>query len=139
MATYVGSAAVTGKSARYDNDGPVSIYSQYSSSATLSSGDVIQMAKVEPGARIISCRLVVDGVDDVQVCLGDGVTENKYLATASVGSTVKVGPDSYSGLGYEYTATDTIDIKYCAGQTASSVVVFRTIIEVDYEDSTVRV
>lgn len=135
MATLTGNKAKSGVQARFLETGTVTVVAEYTSSATLSSGDTIQMFKIPKGARITALKVGVD--EDVFVAVGDGIDTARYVATATAASTL-VGLTTADGMAYEYTAADTVDIHYRGGQTATTAVSFVIIASYVCDDSTVN-
>lgn len=139
MATYKSDRAQTGVQARFIESGTVTEYAEYTGSATLSAGDVIQMVKVQAGARVTRIAYVGNVLDattgTILVTVGDGLDVDRYDASVSLGTTVLFGLDS-AGLftDYEYTADDTIDIKFAdVGSSPTAVPIVRMIVDFRYD------
>ena len=128
MATYKSDKASASAPARYLHAGDVTEFATYTTSAVASSGDVVQMVKVDPGARVVS--LVVKSDDTLAYAVGDGIDPNRYFATASVAA----GTNNIAmvNLGYEYSAADTIDIAVGTG-SALTAQTFQAIVTVAYD------
>jgi len=135
MAIVTANKAKAGVQARFLETGAVTVVAEYTSSATLAANDVIQMFKIPKGARITALKVGVD--EAIEICVGDGVSLNRYMATATA-STVVVGLETADSMAYEYTAEDTVDIEYIGGQTASTAVSFVVIATYICDDSTVK-
>lgn len=94
-----------------------SVHGTYELSAALVVNDVIQMVKVPKGARIVEVILGSDDLDTggspaIILAVGDGTTADRFVT----GSTIAQGAglvrlNQVDGIGYVYTAEDTIDIK----------------------------
>ena len=79
---------------------------------SLSSGDVIQMVKVAQGCTLVYFALS-GGSGDALVSLGDGVSDTRYLAYATMSSaqpSVRTITLHASNVPYVYSTDDTIDI-----------------------------
>lgn len=137
MGTFTGSRAKSGVSTRFLHEGAIIEYSEYTATATLSAGDVIEMVKVPKGARLADLVVMHNALMAAStgsaaiLTVGDGVITNRYMDEISASTSgVQRGIQVNSGVGYEYTADDTIDIKYTDAGTsavATSAAVFRMI------------
>jgi len=134
MGTLTANKAGSGIQRRFLDTGTVTVVAEYTSSATLSAGDVIQMFKIPKGARVTALKVGVD--EAISIAVGDGVNTARYMATATA-ATVIVGLETADSMAYEYTADDTVDIEYVGGQTASTAVSFVVIASYVCDDSTV--
>jgi hypothetical protein len=83
----------------------------------LAAGDIIQMVKVPKGARLVDLavawnRLAAASTGSAVILnVGDGVDNDRYMTQLSASSTsIQRGIQRFDGMGYEYTADDTIDI-----------------------------
>lgn len=123
MATLKGSKATSGVQARRLHAGVYAEEAVYTSSATMSAGDVIQMVKVQEGERVVDVMLA-SPTEPVLLSVGDGNDTDRYVSTASVTTTI-VRMTNQAGMGYEYTADDTVDIRYKGGQSATTSVVLK--------------
>ena len=127
MATFTATAAQATAPTFYAANRLVSRHVTYSLSqvgaALSAAGDVIQMVKVPSGAIINSVVVGINGhtgVATVNVGIGSDIS----LFGASVvlsGSTVALTAMPFRGLGYSFSADDTIDIQ-CAAVSANSAV-----------------
>ena len=140
MGTLTGSKAGSGVQARSHVAGTVSVYAEYTASATVSAGDVVQMVKVPKGAMVTDMRLSTNTLADqgAHLQVGDGVDTDRYISAS--GGTVVAGTDinQASGLGYEYTADDTIDIKVVVvGGTATAAAVYKLTVQYTMDESTI--
>jgi hypothetical protein len=134
MATYTSNKAGSGNPARSIHAGTTTEVAVYSTSATMSAGDVIQMVKVQPGARLVGYRLTHDGSAAISVSLGDGNDVDRFGITTSIGGTVVLNAIPEAAVDYEYTADDTIDIRYSASHTATAVSRFTLVAQVAYDN-----
>lgn len=141
MATLTGTKAKSGIQARA-GVGPQAVHSEYSASATLSAGDVVQMIKIPKGARVISAQLRTNTLADqgAHLSVGDGVDADRYIS-ASGGTTVagtSINQSAGEGPGYEYTADDTMDITVVVvGGTATARAYYSLDVIYTQDDSTV--
>ena len=132
MATYKSDRAQAAISARMIHAGVVAEFASYNTSGTLSAGDVVQMVKVQAGGRLVGYQL--SQLDEpVAVYLGDGIDKDRYSLTASTGPTVVLDQVRTVGVGYEYSADDTIDMIYWLGQSATGVNRYRMIAYIAYD------
>ena len=110
MATLVANKAASGIQPRAIHAGVNSIISVYSATADASAGDVIQMVKVPKGAKVHSVSISGHaGAESQGLSVGDGNSATRYQGTTSA-SAASVISHNTAGLGYEYTADDTIDV-----------------------------
>ena len=129
MATFTSDKAVSTVPARYLHAGAVTEVCTYTHSALASSGDVLQLIKVDPGAIVTA--IVVKSTDTaVKIEIGDGVDPNRYLATTAAGNTENV---ALVNLGYEYSAADTVDITF-GTSAATTAAVVQAIVTVVYDN-----
>jgi hypothetical protein len=120
MATVTANKAKAGVAARTLHAGMNTAYSEYTGTATLAAGDIIQMVKVPKGAivhdMVISTNILNAASTGSAAILtvGDGVDPNRYhdQISASALAVLVQGFDTTLGAnhGYEYTAADTVDI-----------------------------
>ena len=78
--------------------------------------DIIQMVKVPSGATILdvtmACTDIDTGTPAVALQVGDGGSATRFIGTSTIGQGGGVARlDQFGGLGYKYTADDTIDVK----------------------------
>lgn len=125
MATLTASAAQSTIPAKYAINGTISRVVSYTVAAALSAGDVIQMVRVPKGATILDLTFFTDefGTSNATVgSIGDGNAVGRYLGTASTSSSLAVGLITLpGGVGYSYSAEDTIDIVIGTVTSASNV------------------
>jgi len=118
MGTFTSNKAATGAQARFVQAGANAVYAEYTGTATLSAGDVIQMVKVPKGAIVhdivVTTNVLHAGSTGSAAILlvGDGVDDNRYFdqVSASGLAVIKSGLEIAANHGYEYTAADTVDI-----------------------------
>jgi hypothetical protein len=111
MATLTATAAAANAAARFHAVGPTTRTVSFNpGGVALSAGDVIQMCKVPAGAVINDIALAISSsVQSYTITgLGDGNSTNRFIASQSLVlvQTVRLT----QGLGYTYSADDTIDI-----------------------------
>lgn len=77
----------------------------------ITSGDTIELLKVPKGAVLtfLSCNVATVEDSACSIVCGDGSDTNRYLDTVDMTVLGKTNT-IYAGLGYVYTAADTIDI-----------------------------
>lgn len=133
MATYTSDKAGSTIPARMVHAGVVAEVASYNSTATLSVGDVIQMVKVQQGARLVGYQL--SQLDEgVLVTLGDDIDVDRYSLSASVGGTAVLDQLRPAGVDYEYSADNTIDVVYRGQQTATTVNRYRMVALIAYDN-----
>ena len=136
MGTFTATKAKAGAQARFVSAGMNTAYSEYTATATLSAGDVIQMVKVPKGAivhnLVVTTNVLQAGSTGSAAILlvGDGVDTNRYFdeVSASGVAVIKSGLEIAANHGYEYTAADTIDITFAdasGSSVATAAAVFR--------------
>ena len=139
MATLTATAAQSTVPAKYRINGTITRVVDYSIGATanpnLSTGDVLQMMRVPNGACITEVRLVVDALTggNYTFGIGDGITAGRYFTSLSSGSTSAqfIGSNAafqQAGMGYSYSAEDTIDITVSTVTTATAAGVLRLVV-----------
>jgi len=125
MATYTATAAQANAPAIYAVNRDVTRIVSFSLSGALSAsaGDIFQMVKIPVGATILRVNTAIDNQTGViTVNVGDGNDVSKYAASLVLsGSVITTTALSGRGLGYVYTAEDTVDIKVTAISTPSAV------------------
>lgn len=110
MATITATNAQANIAAKFLHAGVVAVESVYSIGAALSNGDVLQMVKVPSGAKVLDVMLVVDHQNSAAVFnVGDGADVDRYIASRSISGVATL--NTLVGLGYSYSAEDTIDIQ----------------------------
>ena len=112
MATLTATAAQATSPAIYSNAGDTSRVVVYSHGTSASAGDVFQMARIPAGAIITRLVAAIDGHTGVlTVNLGDGNDTSRYGASVILsGSAVALTSMPSRGIGYVYSAEDTVDI-----------------------------
>ena len=97
--------------------GLTSVHGTYELAAALVVNDVIQMVKIPKGARIVDAILGTDDLDSggspaIILAVGDGTTADRFITGSTVAQAGGVTRLSQvDGIGYVYTAEDTIDVK----------------------------
>ena len=114
MATRTSSKVGTGTPAKGLSVGLVAVTASYSVAAalSLSAGDVIQMVNVPKGASVVWIA-VSGGSGDALVAVGDGVSDSRYIAYATMASAstvVRTVSLHASNAPYVYSTDDTIDL-----------------------------
>jgi hypothetical protein len=136
MATLTATAAQSTVPAKYAINGVITRVVDYSLGATgnpnLSTGDVIQMLRVPNGAIVTDVWFVTDQLSggNYTVTVGDGNDADRYFASLSTGSTSGINKMTLvgTGLGYSYSAEDTIDITASTVTTATASGVLRLVV-----------
>ncbi|SRR6266404_1564379 len=125
MATLTATAAQSTVPAKYRVNGTITRVVDYTVNPALSAGDVIQMMRVPNGACIVDVKFASDlfgGGNATITGVGDGNSANRYIGSASTSNSIAtVISMSSSGLGYSYSAEDTIDITIGTVTSASAV------------------
>ena len=136
MATYTANRVASTIPAKYSPTEPVFEFSQYSGSATFSSGDVIQMLKVNAGARLVYGHVSTNEdtyTTQTTYAIGDGVDTDRYFASATIVPNVNVRIPQRDASVYEYTAADTIDVRIeNKGGTGGATVLISMSALIDY-------
>lgn len=110
MATITATAAQSNVPAKALVTGVNAVEGVYTISTALSNGDVIQMVRVPSGAKIVDVMLVVDHQNSASVFnVGDGGDVDRYIASRSTSGVAQI--NTLIGLGYSFSAEDTIDIQ----------------------------
>jgi len=91
-------------------------------------GDLCEMVPVAKGAKILEVTIASsDTTASLTLDVGDATTVDKYLdavdgSAAFIASLTGAGDAANDGVGYEYTAADTIDITFnVAAPTAGNI------------------
>lgn len=135
MATLTATAADSATPAKYKVNGDITRVVSYTVNPALSAGDVIQMLRVPNGACITGVSFSTDlfgGGNATITGVGDGNSANRYIGSVSTSNSLAAlvtltGP---GGLGYSYSAEDTIDITI--GTVTSASAVGKLILRVSY-------
>lgn len=118
--------------ARWVQGETLTITGQFNLSAALALNDVIQMVPIPIGAKIQGLTLSVtdldsDGSPAITLSVGDGSSTARFVSASTIGQTggnitnnscITLTASSgviATGLGYTYTADDTIDVLVAAG------------------------
>jgi hypothetical protein len=127
MATTYSSSAVASTVQAKTELGVNIVKGSYALTGALVVNDVIKMVKVPSGAIIHSIFVGVpdldsDGTPAVTLSVGDGDSASRFVLDSTVGQAtgVIVGPSVAGGVGYAYTADDTIDIKVTTAPDTSA-------------------
>jgi hypothetical protein len=120
MATLTASAAASGVQPIAEN-GVNAIRSTYTLAANLSAGDVIQMAKLPAGARVLGGNVSVNipGQGATGITVGDGGDADRYVLSATATSSL-VNFNALT-MDYSYSVSDTIDITIDTVASATAV------------------
>lgn len=114
MAVYKGTRALTGVQPR-DHLGVIPVYATFTATVALALNDVIEMVKVPKEAVILDIILTSTDIDTgaaATMSVGDGGSVARYITDSTVGQAGgMVRLTNYAGVGYVYTANDTIDVK----------------------------
>lgn len=118
MATFTATAAAT--PAKYIENGMIARSCLWTFSAAAASvGDVVQMVRVPVGAHIHDVIVVPDfnaASATFAVNVGDGNSATRFILSATADVTVV---RATQGIGYSYSAEDTIDITVATAASAS--------------------
>lgn len=117
MASTLSSSKVASTVVSRAGTGLTSVHGTYELAAALVVNDIIQMVKIPKGARIVNVILGTDDLDSgaspaIVLAVGDGTTADRFISGSTVaqaGGVATIG--KVDGVGYVYTADDTIDIK----------------------------
>lgn len=123
---------------RWEKGKTLSVTGVFQGTAALVANDVVQLVPIPTGAIIQGITVGVAGLDtgnNVTTSLGDGTTAARFVSNATVGRanvttsyitnsnavtpTVSSGTIA-TGLGYKYTADDTIDLTVTANAATST-------------------
>lgn len=104
---------------------------KYITSTTISAGDVIQMVRIPAGAEVTQVALLTPALGTYHIVVGDGNDDNRFILSATTSATALMlgypfGASAaiLTGIGYEYTANDTIDITIGTATTATTTGTF---------------
>ena len=124
MATFTASSCQTNASGfflappKYNEKGVQARTAQYTFTAAQSAGDVIQMVPVPKGAVIHELNVVANmGGAAITVTGGDGGSAARYGSMSVQGALVA---RCTAGIGYSYSADDTIDLTVSTVTSASA-------------------
>lgn len=126
MATLTSTACQTNASGfflnppKYIENGVVAKSAVYTFTAAQSAGDIIQMVPVPKGAHIIDVQVQFPGQSAAGIsatyAVGDGTTAGRFLISTSAFTIVHAA----LGLGYSYSAEDTIDLSFSSVTSATA-------------------
>lgn len=95
--------------------GVTTVATTYALTTNLIINDVIQVCKIPKGAVILDATVGMPDVDSATSIvwdLGDGTTTGRFISGSTIGRSAGVARlDQVDGVGYKYTADDTIDLK----------------------------
>lgn len=135
MATLTASAAQSTSQAKYLDHGCVARSAIYTFTAAQSAGDVIQMVKVPKGAHVHEVIQVWSlGGAALTVTVGDGDSAARYNGSTSTNVATVVR--ATAGLGYSYSAEDTVDITVGTATSASAAGTVRLTVLYSMDQST---
>jgi len=137
MATLKADKAQDGVQPRFVHAGSTSVKFVYSVTASLSSGDVIQLCKVPHGAIVDGFILVRTGAGQFTAGMGDGGSASRYLVSATLVANTVITDASIvaAAVGYQYNLSDdaadqfdTIDLTVQTVTTATAAGVITGVI-----------
>lgn len=141
MATLTSTACQTSSGGFFLNppkfieNGVIARTALYTKSAAESAGDVIQMVPVPKGAVIHELNVTFGlGGGATTINVGDGNSTGRYAASMS--TNVATVQRANAGLGYSYSADDTIDIVIGTATSASAVGTYRLTVMYSVDQST---
>lgn len=115
MATLIASMAASGIQPRAVHAGVNSVHAEYSLSATLSAGDIIQMFKLPDNARVLETRLTSNvnpfamaGVFNV----GTRADTDKFIASATLSANLVFRLNNSDGHGFLNDVSDAAVNRY---------------------------
>lgn len=127
MATTQSARAAASYQAREEH-GPVVIFQSitHTVAANPTANDILQLFKVPIKARILALSVAATDMDSstgIAFEIGDGGDTDRYITAAGVGVSGQAGlmgrMDNPVGLNYQYTADDTIDLKWTAAASGT--------------------
>lgn len=141
MATLTSTACQTSSGGFFLNppkfieNGVIARTALYTKSAAESAGDVIQMVPVPKGAVVHELNVTFGlGGGATTINVGDGNSTGRYYTSMS--TNVAVVQRANAGLGYSYSADDTIDIVIGTATSASAVGTYRLTVLYSVDQST---
>jgi hypothetical protein len=144
MATLTSSRAGSGDQAKYAVAGDVVETIKYTMLNTASATDVLQLCKVQAGARVVNIRTWIGSTATNSYSVGTGDDTGLFLTTASTILTAIAAPTASTvstptrtinvgaGLGYSFSAADTIDLRWDVAGGMTGGVVY-AVIELHYD------
>ena len=99
--TAVASACASGVQPRYDVGCPVTVYSEYTITATMTTGNVVRICKVPDKARIINIACGIPNTFHVNAKLSFGTSadHDAYIASATCSTARIINMNSAEGVG----------------------------------------
>ncbi len=135
MATFTATAARTGASAYGHGlaSNGKTVYSEYTLTAALALNDVIQMQRVPKGAKIMDVTLHADDIDGGTtsvLAVGDGGDIDRFITGSTIGQAggTTTAIVRSTGVGYEYTVEDTIDVTCTTAPTSGTTGTLKLIV-----------
>lgn len=111
MATLTSSGVAATVQARSGLD-ITSVVKSYTIAAGFATGDVIQMVKIPENATVLEVILSSSaGVGTTaNLSVGDGLDADRYITSTAYTAAALTRLNAHTGVGYKYTAEDTIDV-----------------------------
>lgn len=120
MATFTATAAQSNSPAKFIENGVIARSCIWTfSAAAASAGDVVQMLRIPSGAHVHDVSLIqtFNAASSTFACnVGDSGVAARYILSATANATIV---RATVGLGYSYSAEDTIDITIATAASAS--------------------
>ena len=115
--TAVASACTSGVQPRYAVQGLVSVYSEYTITATMSTGDIVEICKLPDGARVQNIQIGIPNTFHVNAKLNVGTVadHDKFIVSATCNSSSIRDMTNFgdgSALGIPIDVTDSATTKY---------------------------
>lgn len=127
MATYTSDKTATTVQARSSLE-TVTVVGTYTVSANLATNDVLQMVKVPSGATIVDLTYATNAqiAATTTGVVGDGNSTGRFISSADRGAAaIMTRLNVPAGVGYTYTADDTIDVVYTTITTPTTGAVIK--------------
>jgi hypothetical protein len=136
MATFTASAAQSTAPTVYAPNQDITRVVTYSLGASASAGDVFRMVNLPVGAIVSRVQAAINGHSGVlTVNIGDGNDVSRYGASVVLsGSAVALTSIPSRGIGYEYTAEDTVDIQIGAISAAVAAGALKVVVTYTNQD-----
>jgi len=126
MASTYTSASVASTVPYREHLGLSYVHATYELTAALVINDVIQMVKIPAGATVHEVQLSCDDLDTsgtpaCVLAVGDGSDVDRFITASDIGQAGGFARmNNIAGVGYEYTADDTIDVKVTTAPATSA-------------------
>lgn len=105
---------------KYIENGVVARSAVYTFTAAQSAGDILQMVPIPKGAHILDVAVQFPGQSAAGIsatyAVGDGTTAGRFLVSTSAFTVTH----ATLGLGYSYSAEDTIDLSFSSVTSATA-------------------